>query len=97
MAVVTANVTFTFPANPDDLLTQAFCGKYNYQNLIPSLSGLVPNPQSSGDFARSTISGYVLGVINEYNRIVYTGLANQVAASGVNTVLVASGFSFTML
>lgn len=85
-AITVGFPSFSIPSDPNQAMITAFCGNFNYQNLIPSISGLVTNPQSSGDFARSLISGYVQQQITTYNYTQATALAIAGAASGVNTL-----------
>lgn len=87
MAVISITVPITIPADPNQALTEALCGTYLYQIMIPTVSGLMPNPQSSGDFANLQISGYFGRIINNYYQQVASITAKAAAGSGVNQVI----------
>lgn len=90
MSVISILVPVNIPADPTLALTTALCGIYGYQAMLPTVSGLIPNPQSSGDFAAIQLSGFCIRAINTYYTQIASFTAQSMTTSGVN-YLVSSG------
>ncbi len=64
LAAITVNLSDEMASH----LSEAFCGRFNYQNTIQVQgSGMVQNPISSGEFTINTIRNYCLNILRDYN------------------------------